>query len=127
MLPRAAQRAGALILKILEIKEAMTKKSIYSQYTNSIKWKQLKYKAMVRDNKACTVCGSISKLILHHLTYERLYNENLEDVSIVCSGCHASIDHATIPFIDRMRTDGVNPKEFREKTEFIPFSTKPKR
>lgn len=35
---------------------------------------------------------------VHHLTYERLGNEELSDLQIVCAGCHKDIHGHTVPW-----------------------------
>lgn len=63
----------------------------YDAYLKTSHWKQKKkeYAASGRL-KECVVCGDY-KYILHHLTYERLGNERLDDFIPVCSNHHSEI------------------------------------
>jgi hypothetical protein len=60
----------------------------YDSYLKSVHWKsfRLKYKASTRK-QACERCD-YHLFQLHHLVYDRLGNENLEDVVALCSNCH---------------------------------------
>ncbi len=74
-----------------------TKKLMYisaeakAKYLKSKRWKALKlFKLKIAQNK-CECCGSTTELHLHHIDYERLTEELIEDVVIVCSICHQKI------------------------------------
>lgn len=40
--------------------------------------------------QAC-ICGKTDELQLHHLTYERLGDEDLSDLTPLCADCHAMV------------------------------------
>lgn len=75
----------------------------YTNYCRSLKWKQLKFKILKRDCFQCVICKSKKDLRLHHLTYERVGNENLEDLQTLCKDCHDREKHSLIPFIEKIR------------------------
>lgn len=58
------------------------------QYLQSPEWKALKQIKLEQSNHKCELCNSTSNLHLHHLTYERLGNELLTDLIILCNYCH---------------------------------------
>jgi len=61
----------------------------YRAYMKSKEWDEFKIRVKkIRGNK-CEKCNS-NKFILdvHHLTYERLGNEWVEDVQVLCRPCH---------------------------------------
>jgi len=66
----------------------------YYEYIMSDAWRR-KRKAYWASNlrKDCFVCGCKRQagFHLHHLTYERLGNERLEDLVPVCEPCHVMI------------------------------------
>jgi hypothetical protein len=62
----------------------------YLSYLQSDEWNELKNKIIDRD-KHCKLCGSTSNLEIHHLTYDNLYEENLEDLQCLCNRCHENI------------------------------------
>lgn len=39
----------------------------------------------------CFICRSKDRLHVHHKTYDRIYNEILDDLVLVCSNCHNKI------------------------------------
>ena len=60
-------------------------KLTYSQYLESPEWqnKKIEYK----QNK-CEICKSSCQLDLHHLNYETVGDERLEDLATLCKICH---------------------------------------
>lgn len=63
-------------------------------YLQSTEWKSLRNQVFARDNHTCQSCGSQSSLNCHHITYERLGAENLEDLITLCggpNGCHTKL------------------------------------
>ena len=64
-----------------------------TEYLQSDKWKELKELRMMIAMDRCEVegCNSTHNLSLHHETYERLGNEGLNDVKIICQTHHQQI------------------------------------
>lgn len=64
------------------------------EYMQSEKWRALKFSRLRIAQHKCESCGSFDNLNLHHVTYERLTQEELEDVAILCggiNGCHTKL------------------------------------
>ena len=61
------------------------------EYMQSDKWRTLKFSRLMIAQYKCESCGSFHNLNLHHITYERLTQEALEDVAILCGGCHTKL------------------------------------
>lgn len=60
-------------------------------YMQTKQWSELKeHRLRIAQNK-CEHCGSTNKLHLHHVTYERLTQEHIEDVVILCEECHNKV------------------------------------
>jgi 5-methylcytosine-specific restriction endonuclease McrA len=62
----------------------------YSQYLKSPEWKE-KRQRLYRDRKGrCEDCGKKlgSGFHAHHKTYERVGNESLDDLALLCDTCH---------------------------------------
>lgn len=73
------------------------------QYVRSDVWKakrEEKYRHTTKRNIAnyrCHCCNARTKLFLHHMTYERLGEELMEDLVWVCQSCHFAIHkHKTL-------------------------------
>lgn len=68
-------------------------KQRYSDYLKSKEWASLKNDLIQNRGLNCEDCGcskkSASLLHVHHVTYERLFNEEPDDLVILCAECHA--------------------------------------
>tara|TARA_R110002167_G_scaffold33510_1_gene107646 strand:+ start:1142 stop:1558 length:417 start_codon:yes stop_codon:yes gene_type:complete len=67
----------------------------YNDYLTSDVWKKKKIKfykssycSKTNGTPSCSVCGSISKPNVHHLTYKHICREKLEDLLLLCNSCH---------------------------------------
>ncbi len=85
----------------------------YSEYLLSDPWKGRRIKALHIANHQCAACSSSESLQVHHLTYERLFNENQDDLMVLCELCHASIEFYKIK--GKVPRNGA-PKELRIQT-----------
>ena len=62
--------------------------SFYLNYLQSDTWKKRRYAALERVEFRCELCGETESLEAHHLTYERLGNEDPNDLIVICKGHH---------------------------------------
>jgi len=66
--------------------------SSYRNYLLSDQWKRTRRKRLVFAGYRCERCNGAQKdgviLHVHHLTYQRKGNEALEDLIVLCKGCH---------------------------------------
>lgn len=60
----------------------------YTNYINSHEWKILRKIILERDNYWCQCCGMAPATDVHHITYERLGNEETQDLTSLCNKCH---------------------------------------
>jgi hypothetical protein len=64
----------------------------YHSYINSKEWKTNKRTEVLRrSGGVCERCHKWPVVNVHHLTYERLGNELLEDLLGVCTKCHKEL------------------------------------
>lgn len=73
-------------------------KEKYNQYIKSVEWYNLKIDLLQRRGCRCEKCGKRKRptsLHIHHITYERLFNEIPTDLIILCPLCHAK-EHGII-------------------------------
>ena len=63
----------------------------YYDYINSPEWKERARKRMRMDRFQCSVCGTAKNLAVHHITYERLGHEDMDDLITLCKDCHAKV------------------------------------
>lgn len=67
------------------------KKSPHSDYLESPEWIAIRDERLKQDNYQCVMCGTGKNLEVHHLTYERLGAEKLEDLRTFCRECHKKV------------------------------------
>ena len=61
-------------------------------YLKSAQWKALRLATLKRDHYTCQQCGIDNvPLDVHHIHYNNLGNEPLEDLVCVCRSCHQEI------------------------------------
>ena len=63
----------------------------YKEYLKSEKWQKIRKTAFSQRGKKCEVCQSVKSLHIHHLTYDRIFNESLSDLQILCRKCHEKV------------------------------------
>ena len=62
----------------------------YNEYLRSNHWQHIKYRYyfVSKLQKSCFVCGSFNERNLHHGTYKRVGNENMQDLIVLCKKHH---------------------------------------
>jgi 5-methylcytosine-specific restriction endonuclease McrA len=60
----------------------------YRQYLLSPEWDDRRRTALRRAGYRCEKCGKAKPLQVHHLTYERIFNEPQADLQALCFSCH---------------------------------------
>lgn len=63
----------------------------YHTYLKTDKWKILRDKVFKRDNYVCMACLENKAEHVHHLTYDRIFNEPLFDLVSICDACHKNV------------------------------------
>lgn len=66
------------------------RKRNYGLYLQSEEWREKREHVLRRDKRECQLCGELARHV-HHLTYERIYNEPLYDLVSLCASCHDMI------------------------------------
>jgi len=72
----------------------------YREYIVSEEWYNLKIDLLVLRGCKCEKCGiekAPNKLHLHHLSYDRLFNELGSDLQLLCAKCHMKIHNINQP------------------------------
>jgi hypothetical protein len=64
----------------------------YQDYLNSSEWRLRRKKRLMIGKNKCAVCGTKRNLHVHHLTYERVMNEDMEDLIPLCEKHHSEIE-----------------------------------
>lgn len=63
----------------------------YQEYINSPEWKATSRRRMRMDGFQCAICGTAKNLAVHHITYERLGREEMDDLITLCKNCHSKV------------------------------------
>ena len=63
----------------------------YYVYLSTDKWKQKRKQVLDRDKNQCQICKKNEATEVHHLTYDRVFDEELEDLLSVCNLCHLKL------------------------------------
>jgi 5-methylcytosine-specific restriction endonuclease McrA len=58
----------------------------YHKYLLSSGWK-IKRDKIISEKGCCSRCGKMKSLHVHHLTYKNIFNENSEDLIVLCKSC----------------------------------------
>lgn len=67
----------------------------YEDYLKSDLWKQKRKCALFVLGNRCQICRCQKGIVVHHVSYERIGKELIEDLSVLCKMCH-KIVHALV-------------------------------
>lgn len=71
--------------------EGPDKKDAYQLYLSSPDWQFIRSQRLEYDQYTCCGCLTGRHLQVHHVTYDNLGHEQLEDLVTVCERCHRAI------------------------------------
>jgi len=60
----------------------------YQEYLQTPEWAAKRQQILIRDEHRCRVCNGGEQLNVHHRTYERRGDEDLNDLTTLCQPCH---------------------------------------
>lgn len=60
----------------------------YEEYLKTPEWTRKRERALLRDGNRCRACNSNEQLEVHHRTYARRGNEDMNDLTTLCASCH---------------------------------------
>lgn len=60
----------------------------YHEYLNSIEWQRTRKHKLEEAHGRCQLCDCGAGVCVHHRTYDRLFNERLDDLIVLCQSCH---------------------------------------
>lgn len=63
----------------------------YYQYLETAAWRIKRDRVMRRASGICEACGAARANEVHHLTYDRVFEEPLYDLVAICSPCHRRV------------------------------------
>lgn len=60
----------------------------YEQYLRTVHWSCVRHRALKAAEWRCQECGARYGLEVHHLHYDTIGRETLDDVAVLCEECH---------------------------------------
>ncbi len=98
----------------------------YARYMTSREWAIRKRPVKERSGGVCERCKINPSTAVHHLTYERIYRERLEDLQDICEACHSFIHGLTfedplMPFEASALTVGCSQHSIFKQQVFHAF------
>lgn len=69
----------------------------YHLYLKTGHWGTTRAAALQRAQHRCELCNATDRLQVHHKTYERLWQEQPQDLIVLCRNCHAKF-HDKLPY-----------------------------
>lgn len=63
----------------------------YKEYLQSVEWANIKLDLYANRGRKCERCRSTKFIQVHHISYDNLYNEEPEDLEILCGTCHKKV------------------------------------
>jgi phage terminase large subunit GpA-like protein len=63
-------------------------------YLQTDHWKQARIAALKRGHHRCAQCGTTRALEVHHVCYERFFDEHQDDLIVLCAHCHEDVHWA---------------------------------
>jgi len=95
--------------------------AVYADYLKSKHWNMMKHKARLEYGYICSHCSENDCVLhLHHKTYKRVGNENIDDLMFLCADCHSK-EH------NRLKTIKSNKNSVKAKNKTTKKRNKSKR
>ena len=63
----------------------------YETWMYSKEWRQKRNRKLKEAGYKCEICGTAKNLQVHHITYENLGYEPMDDLLVVCKKCHEKL------------------------------------
>lgn len=82
---------GVIIDECPHYEKFLSDEDLYKAYLQSDVWKAKRRRIIEQSDYRCARCGSAINLNVHHITYERLFFEDDEDLVCLCKNCHEQL------------------------------------
>lgn len=84
--------------------------SDYQEYLASPKWAVKRKAVFDRDSNICQACLSREATEVHHLTYDRIFEEPMFDLVSICRECHEKLHRKKIAALAAAQAKSEKPK-----------------
>lgn len=78
---------------------------LYGAYIRSGAWDIVRFERMRIDAYRCQICGDGTDLQVHHMTYERLGAERMDDLVTLCGFCHELVHRLAADALTNLRRE----------------------
>ena len=85
----------------------------YREYLESSHWDTVRLARLKKDGYRCQICGSAKNLCVHHLTYDRMGHELMDDLLTLCRDCHEKV-HAIDIERKKQKQDNPGARKWRQ-------------
>ena len=72
----------------------------YQKYLRSEHWQKIRSERLKIDDFKCQKCGRPFDLQVHHLTYDRIGKEDINDLITLCKNCHARVEEGKKEYLE---------------------------
>lgn len=93
----------------------------YRNYLASANWAVIREGMLWLVDYSCEACGAGLPLEVHHVTYDRLGDESLHDLQVLCPPCHTRADSLRVAHRQRSaRFNGWATKVYGDDAFYWP-------
>lgn len=78
----------------------------YKLYLKSDEWKKIRGIKLGHADYRCQLCNKKENLQVHHRTYERIFMEDMRDLTVLCEDCHRRF-HSSVKY-EEMTMEAIN-------------------
>ena len=71
----------------------------YAEYLTTPHWRKKRRDAIRHYGEKCNRCGGTDGIQVHHRSYKRRGEERMEDLEVLCEGCHENEHEGDKPWI----------------------------
>ena len=96
----------------------------HQEYLKSKEWQDIRDVRLKVDRYTCQGCGRHNELNVHHVTYERLGYERIEDLITLCKRCHADTHYFDRPEADEkmlLQATEYTEQEYESRKILLPL------
>ncbi|AFO91729.1 hypothetical protein D1822_09875 [Phaeobacter inhibens] len=83
----------------------------HEEYLASDKWAVKRRAVMERDSQRCQACLTRDATEVHHLTYDRIFEEPMFDLVAICRRCHEKLHEKKIAALAAAQAKSENIPE----------------
>lgn len=111
------QKAAARTKKAGRVPRRPRRVADYPAYLRSGHWRAKRKEAFAHYGRQCSKCDRTDSLQVHHRHYRTLHHESMEDLQILCGGCHIELHEADPKWVRRQEGRNAQSSEGKQAAE----------